>query len=69
MWNVKYFVIPKVTWAMRTLTQGLIKYLETIPGKHSVHSLQKIVAILGTLHMKRKVLQSETSSLSGGVHH
>jgi hypothetical protein len=47
---------------------GLKKYLETIPGKHSVDSLQK-TAVPGTSHNKRKVLQSETRSLSGGVHH
>jgi hypothetical protein len=35
------------------------KYLETIPGKHSIDSLQK-AAVLGTSHIIRKVLQSET---------
>jgi hypothetical protein len=43
-------------------------YLETIPGQHSIDSLQK-TAILGTWHIIRKVLQAETWSLSGGVHH
>jgi hypothetical protein len=32
---------------------------ETIPGKHSIDSLQKTV-VLGTSHIIRKVLQSET---------
>jgi hypothetical protein len=32
--------------------------LETIPGKHSIDSLQK-TAILGTSHIIRKVLQCE----------
>jgi hypothetical protein len=38
-----------------------------IPGKHSIDSLQK-TAILGTSHMILKILQCETSSLSGGDH-
>jgi hypothetical protein len=41
--------------------------LEAIPRKHSVDSLQK-TAILGTSHIIRKVLQSETRSLRGGDH-
>ena len=32
--------------------------LETVPGKHSIDSLQK-TAILGTSHIIRKVLQCE----------
>jgi hypothetical protein len=40
-------------------TKGLKNYLETIPGKHSIDSLQKTAA-LGTSHIIRKVLQSET---------
>jgi hypothetical protein len=39
--------------------QKFTKYLETIPGQHSIDSLQKI-AILGTSHIIRKVLQAET---------
>jgi hypothetical protein len=41
--------------------------LEATPGKHSVDSLQK-TAVLGTSHIIRKILQSETGSLSGGGH-
>jgi hypothetical protein len=41
--------------------------LEDTPGAHSIDSLQKIV-ILGTAHIIREVLQSETVSLSGGDH-
>jgi len=41
--------------------------LEAIPEKHSKGSLQKTV-ILGTSHIIRKVLQSETCNLSGGEH-
>jgi len=38
--------------------EKLKKNLETIPGKHSIDSLQK-TAILGTSHIIRKVLQCE----------
>jgi hypothetical protein len=58
MWNMKCFVIPVVIGAIGTVTRGLRKYLEAIPGKHSIDSLQKN-AILGTSHVLRKVLQSE----------
>jgi hypothetical protein len=41
MWNMKCFVIPVITGATGIVTRGLKTYLETIPGKHSVDSLQK----------------------------
>jgi hypothetical protein len=41
------------------VTKVLKKNVEAIPGKHSIDSLQK-TAILGTSHIIRKVLQSET---------
>ena len=41
-----------------TTTTSLKKNLETVPGKHSIDSLQK-TAILGTSHIIRKVLQCE----------
>jgi hypothetical protein len=47
MWNMKCLVIPVITGAMRIVTKGLKRYLETIPGKHSIDSLQK-TAVLGT---------------------
>jgi len=59
MWNMKCLVIPVVTGATGIVTEGLKKYRETIPGKHSAHSLQP-TAILGTSHIIREVLQSET---------
>jgi hypothetical protein len=59
MWNMKCFVIPVITGAAGKVTKGLKKYLETIPGKHSIDSQQK-TAVLGTSHIIRKVLQSET---------
>jgi hypothetical protein len=59
MWNTKYSVMPVITGATGIVTKGLKKYLETIPGKHSVRSLQK-TAVLGISHIIRKVLQSKT---------
>jgi hypothetical protein len=59
MWNMKYFVIPVIMGATGIVTKGIKKYLETISGKHSVDSLKK-TAVLGTSHIIRKVLQSET---------
>jgi hypothetical protein len=41
MWNMKCFVIPVIIGATGIVTKGLNKYLETIPGKHSIYSLQK----------------------------
>jgi hypothetical protein len=40
MWNI-CFVIPVIIGATGIVTKGLKKYLETIPGKHSIDSLQK----------------------------
>jgi hypothetical protein len=59
MWNMKYVFIPVTIGATVISTRGLKKYLETITGKHSIHSIQK-TAIPGTSHIIRKVLQSET---------
>jgi hypothetical protein len=56
---MKCFVIPIIIGATGILTKGLKKYLETIPGKHSIDSLQK-TAVLGTSQIIMKVLQSET---------
>jgi hypothetical protein len=61
MWNMKCFVIPVIIGATGIVSKSLQKYLETIPGQHSIDSLQK--------HIIRKVLQAETLSPSGGVHH
>jgi hypothetical protein len=41
MWNMKYFVTLVIIGATGIVTRGLKKYLETIPGKHSIDSLQK----------------------------
>jgi hypothetical protein len=47
MWNMKCFVIPVIIGATGIVSKSLQKYLETIPGQHSLDSLQK-TAILGT---------------------
>jgi hypothetical protein len=59
MWNNKCFIKPVIIGATGIVTKGLKKYLETILGKHSTDSLQK-TTVLGTSHIVRKVLQSET---------
>jgi hypothetical protein len=59
MWNVKCMIIPMVVGATRILKRSLRKNLEAIPGKHSIDSLQK-TALLGTSHIIRNILQSET---------
>jgi hypothetical protein len=41
MWNMKCFVIPVIIEATGIVTRGLKKYLETIPGKHSIYALEK----------------------------
>jgi len=51
-------VIPVIVGATGTVTGSLRENLETVPGKHSIDSLQK-TAILGTAHIIRKVLQCE----------
>jgi hypothetical protein len=59
MWNMNCMIVPVVTGATGTVTRGLRKNLEAIPGKHSIDSLQK-TAVLGTSHVIWNVLQSET---------
>jgi hypothetical protein len=46
-------------WSHQNSNKGVNKHLEAKSGTHSIDSLQKI-AILGTLHIIQKVLQSET---------
>jgi hypothetical protein len=56
--NPNCTIKPVIIRATGIVTRSLKKNLEAIPGKHSIDSLQK-TAILGTSHIKRKVLQSE----------
>jgi hypothetical protein len=58
MWNLKCTVVPVIIGATGIVTRSLRENLETVPGKHSIDSLQK-TAILGTAHIIRKVLQCE----------
>jgi hypothetical protein len=39
--NMKCFVIPVIIGATGIVSKSLQKYLETIPGQHSIDSLQK----------------------------
>jgi hypothetical protein len=48
MWNMKCFVIPVIIGATGIVSK-IEENLETIPGQHSVNSLQK-TAVLGTSH-------------------
>jgi hypothetical protein len=59
MWDMKCVIIPVIIGATGIVTEGLKTNLEAIPGKHSTDSLQK-TAVLGTSHIIRTVLQSET---------
>ena len=58
MWNLKCTIVPVIIGATGIVTRSLRKNLETVPGKHSIDSLQK-TGILGTAHTIRKVLQCE----------
>jgi hypothetical protein len=71
MWSMKRFVIPVITGATGIVTKSLKTYMETRPGKHSTDCGQKKKkkAALRTSHIKKEILQPETWSLSGGVHH
>ena len=58
MWNLKCTIVPVIIGATGIVTGSLWKNVETVPGKHSIDSLQK-TAVLGTAHIIRKVLQCE----------
>ena len=58
MWNLKCAIVPVIIGATEIVTRSIKKNVETIPGKHSIDLLQK-TSILGTSHIKRKVLQCE----------
>jgi hypothetical protein len=66
MWNIKYVIIPVITGATGTVTKGLNKNLEAIPGEHSIDSLQN-TAILGTSRVIRNVLQLQLDARAVGV--
>jgi hypothetical protein len=47
--------MPVVIGATETISKSFRKYVSNIPGNHDVKELQK-TAILGTVHILRKVL-------------
>jgi hypothetical protein len=61
MWKLKSTIIPVIIGANGIVTRSLRKNLEDIPGKHSIHSLQKTV-VLGTSHILRKALPERWGS-------
>jgi hypothetical protein len=63
-WKMKCVIIPAIIGVTGIATEGLKRNVEVIPGKQSTYSLQK-TAGLGTSHITRKVLHSETGRLSG----
>ena len=56
MWNLKCTIVPVIIGVTGIVTRSLRKNLDTVPGKHSIDSVQK-TAVLGTSHTIRKVLQ------------
>jgi len=58
VWNLKCTIVLVIIGATGIVTRSLKKNLETVPGKHSIDSLQK-TAILVTSHIIRKALQCE----------
>jgi hypothetical protein len=56
---MKCFVIPVIIGATGIVTKGLKKYLETIPGKHSIDSLKKNSCTGNVTHYKESAT-SET---------
>ena len=58
MWNLKYKILPEITAATGVVTKVLRKNMEAITGKHSIDSQQK-TAVLGTAHIRRKIMQCE----------
>ena len=42
MWNLKCTIVPVIIGANGIVTRSLRKILETVPGKHSIVSIQKI---------------------------
>ena len=59
MWNLKCTIVPVIIGVTGIVKRSLMKNLGTVPGKHSIGSLQK-TATLGTSHIIRIVLQCET---------
>jgi hypothetical protein len=58
LWNLNCTIIPIIIGATGIVMRSIRKNLEAVSGKHLIDSRQK-TAILGTLHIIRKVLQCE----------
>jgi hypothetical protein len=58
VWSMKCVAVSVIIGVTGKVTKGLKINVEAIPGKHSVYSSQQ-TAVLGTAHIKRKVLQCE----------
>jgi hypothetical protein len=56
MLSLKCTIIQVITVATGIIRRSLKKILESVPGKHSIDSLQQ-TAILGTAHIIQKALQ------------
>ena len=65
MWDLKCAIMPVKCGATGIVTKDVKKNAESVPGKHSVESLQMVV-VLGTSLLLWEVLQSETLRMSGG---
>ena len=55
LWNKKVKVIPVIIGATGIVDKNIKKYVGRILGCHNIYSLQRS-AILGTVHILRKVL-------------
>jgi hypothetical protein len=66
MWNLKCKIIPVTTGATGIVTNGLMKRLEAIPGKHGPDSPEK-TAILGTSHIIRKYCSLKLEARALGI--
>ena len=66
MWNLKCKIVPVIIGATGIVTRSLKKNLETIPGKHSIDSLQK-TAILGTSHKYGKYSSVKLEAWAVGI--
>ena len=57
MWDTKVEIVPIVVGSTGVVKQGILKYIEKIPGNIKFEMIQKIV-LLGTAHILRKCLNS-----------
>jgi hypothetical protein len=60
MWNIKCFVIPVIIGATGIVTKGLKISGNNTRKAFNRFSTKKKASVLGTSHIIRKVLQSET---------